>query len=202
MDERFGGDDAGRGHVQRGVALDVRLALANFGGVNQAQAFDSVVLAAFLECEKFCFLLCVGGHNEFSAVAERNVVLNAKFVRQPVAFDRVAGLQRILRIINSRMNDAAVARAGRHAELGKLLDEKTVLPGLGNGAGDSAADDATADDYEIGLFHCLKSRFLSALRSVRTDSEKQIIDLLRLRRRRWRIRLIWLRCRRERRTWR
>ena len=88
----------------------------------------------------------VGGDNNFSAVAERNVVFRAEFVREAVAFDAVAGLQRILRIVDSRVVDAAVARARGHAELGKFLDQKNVLPALRNGMSDGTADDATADD--------------------------------------------------------
>jgi hypothetical protein len=44
------------------------------------------------------------------------------------------------------MIDAAVARAGSHAEFWKLLDEKNVLPAQGNGPRDGATDHAAADD--------------------------------------------------------
>ncbi len=51
------------------------------------------------------------------------------------------------------MIHAAVARAGGHPEFGKLLHEKNILPALGDGAADGAADDATTNDQNVGLVH-------------------------------------------------
>jgi hypothetical protein len=51
------------------------------------------------------------------------------------------------------MNDAAVARTGRHAELGILLDEENVLPPRGNSSRDGAPDDASPDNQNVGLVH-------------------------------------------------
>src|SRR5690242_15740894 len=153
VNKLFGGHDAGGRHVQSGYALNVRLALANFRGIHESQAFDAVVFAAFLQREKLGLLVRIGGDDQLSAVAKRNAVLLAEFIRKAVAFDAQLRLQGVLRIIDSRMIDTAVAGAGGHSELGKLLDQKNVLPPLGNGARDGAADHAAADNQNIGLIH-------------------------------------------------
>ena|ERR1700739_1988073 len=53
------------------------------------------------------------------------------------------------------MNDAAIARAGGHAKFGKLLDEKNVLPAVGECFRDGAADNAAANDQNVDLVHQL-----------------------------------------------
>jgi len=82
-----------------------------------------------------------------------NFVLGAEFIEQLIAFNAEPRLQRILRVINARVIDAAVSRARCHAEFRKLLDKKNVLPALRNGLGYSAADDTTTNDQNIGLVH-------------------------------------------------
>ena len=63
VNEFFGGDDAGGGHVQSGEAANVRLALANFRGVDELQAFDAVVFPAFLQRGKLGLLVRIGGNH-------------------------------------------------------------------------------------------------------------------------------------------
>src|SRR5205823_4299265 len=91
--------------------------------------FDAIVFAAFLQREKLWLLVRIGGDHQLAAVAEGNVVLRAEFISKAVAFDAQARLQRILRIVDARMIDSAVSRAGGHAELRKSLDQKNVLQG-------------------------------------------------------------------------
>src|ERR1700687_298745 len=146
MNKFFGRHDAGERHVESRDPSDVGLAGANVRRTDKAQAFDAVVFPALLQRRPFLFFVRIAGHHEVPRVAEWHVVFPAKFVGEPVTFDAEASLQRILRIVDAGMDYAAVARTGRHAELGKLLDEKNVLPALGDGTGDGATDDATADD--------------------------------------------------------
>src|SRR6266568_998894 len=153
VNELFGGDDAGGRHVESGDSLDVRLAGANLGRANEAQAFDAVLFAAFLQRGEFRFFVWFGGNDEFAAVAIRHVMLRAKFVGEAIPLNAEARLQRVFRVVDAGVVDAAVARAGGHAQLGKLLDEKNVLPARGDDAGDGAADHATADDQNIRLIH-------------------------------------------------
>src|SRR5262249_35422326 len=148
-----GGKNAGGRHVERRSANDMRFAFANFLRANQAKTFDAVLLAAALQGREVGFLMRIGGHHQLAAVAMRNTVFGAKFVEQAVAFDAVARLQRILRVVDTGVNHAAVAGAGGHAELGELLDEKDVLPASRNRVSDRAANHAAANDQNIGLVH-------------------------------------------------
>ena len=89
-------------------------------------------------------------------------MLGTKFVRKPVALHAEPGFQRIFWVINAGVVDSTVARAGGHAELRKLLDKKNVLPALGDGACDGTADNATADNQNIGLIHFYWSPLISS----------------------------------------
>src|SRR5712664_3652869 len=63
----------------------MRLALPNFRRINEPQSLDAVVFTAFFQRDKFGFLMRIDGNDQFPAVAKGNVVLRAKFVREPVA---------------------------------------------------------------------------------------------------------------------
>src|SRR6266851_5244959 len=151
--EIFGGDDAGGGDVERGDAGDVRLAGTNLVGADEAQAFDTVLLVILFQRVQGGFFVRVSGYDEFSGVAEGDIVFGAELIHQAVAFDAEAGFEGIFRVVDAGVNDAAVARAGDHAELGILLDEENVAGALGDGVGDGAADYAAADDEDVGLVH-------------------------------------------------
>jgi len=86
-------------------------------------------------------------------MAERHVVFFAEFIGKAVAFHAKPRLQRIFRVINAGVVDAAVARARRHAQLGKLLDKKNILPAFRGGVGDCTSNYAAADDQYVGLVH-------------------------------------------------
>ena len=65
----------------------MRLVLADFGGVDEFEAFDAVILAAFLERGKLGLFVRIGGDHQLAAVTERHVVPFAEFVSQAIAFD-------------------------------------------------------------------------------------------------------------------
>src|SRR5260370_38561849 len=83
--------------------------------------------------------MSIRGPHHFSAMAKRHVVFFAEFVRQPIALDAKPRLQRIFRVIDAGAVHAAVARAGGHAQLWKLLYKKNALPAFRNAVGDSTA---------------------------------------------------------------
>src|SRR5215472_3731605 len=99
--------------------------------------------------------MLIGRNHKLSAMPEGNFVFRAKFVKQLVAFDAKPRLQRILRIINSRVIHTAVARARRHPNLGILLDKKNILPALRNFASNRASDYTATDNQYFGLVHDL-----------------------------------------------
>jgi hypothetical protein len=83
----------------------------------------------------------------------QNLVRVAELVRQAIAADAMAGFERAGSVINPGVDDAAVPRAGAHAELGHLLEKEDVLPSRGSGTRDRATNDASTDDEDIGLVH-------------------------------------------------
>src|SRR5713101_1375770 len=80
-------------------------------------------------------------------------MLLAEFVHHAVARDAQARLQRILLIVDSRMDDSAIARTGGHANARILLHQKDILPALRKHIRGGAADHAAADDQDVSLIH-------------------------------------------------
>ena len=156
MYEFFRRDDPCGRHIQRGGAFDKRFANANLDRTDNPQALNAVILAALLQRNKLFFLMRIGRHHEFPRVPERHVVLLAEIVGEAIPLNAVPRLQRIFRIVDSRMIHPAVPRARRHAQLRKLLHKKNVLPALGNRARNRAADDSTAYDQNVCLVHEIK----------------------------------------------
>src|SRR5260370_3719629 len=146
MNQLFRRDDTGRGYVQGCDTFDMRLAFANFVRINQAQSLDAIVVAAPLQCREFQHLMSICGHYQLSAVTKGNFVLRAEFIRKAIAFYAKPCLQGALRVINAGVLHSAVARAGSHTQLGKLLDEKDVLPTLSNVSGTRAAAHPAANN--------------------------------------------------------
>ena len=151
--EILGGDDAGRRHFQRGGGFDVRLAGAHRGAVHDAQSRDAVGAAVFGEAFEVRYLLRVVDHHKLAAIPVRHMVRGAEFVQHPVARHAQARFERAGRIVDARMDHAAVARARAHAELGHLLDEKHVAPAPRNRARHGATHHAPADDHNVGAIH-------------------------------------------------
>src|ERR1700674_5996356 len=141
MYQFLGGDDAGRGDVQGGDTLDVWLTRPDFVSADQPKPFDPVLFPALLQRDEFGFLVRIDADDKLPAVAKRNIVFLAEFVREAIALNAQPRFQGILRVINARVVYAAIARAGSHAQLWKLLDKKNVLPTLGNSTRDRATDD-------------------------------------------------------------
>src|SRR5258708_39829955 len=148
MNQFFSRDDAGRGHVESGDASDVRFARADFGSPNNSKPLDAVIFTALLQGGEFAFLVRISCDNDLPRVAEGNIVFSAKFVRKAVALDAVARLQRILRVVDAGVIYAAVAPAGGHDELLKLLNKNSVLPALREGVVDNEAHVASADNLD------------------------------------------------------
>ena len=153
FDQVFGGDDAGRRHFQRGGGFDVRLAGAHRGAVHHAQTHDAVGAAVFGQMFELRFLFRVMSHHELAAIPVRHVVRGAEFVQHAVARHAQPRFQRAGRIVDARMDHAAVARARAHAQLGHLLDEKHVAPAPRNRARHGATHHAAADDDNVGAIH-------------------------------------------------
>src|SRR5260370_8465800 len=147
------GEDARGRDLEGGDAFDIWFAGMNLDGADDAQPLDSVVFPSLFQRDEFRRLMRVGCDYQLSGVPMRDVVFGAEFVGEAIAFQAVARLERVFRIVDAGVDHAAVARAGSHPELGKLFDEEDILPALRHGASDSAPDDTSADDKNIRLVH-------------------------------------------------
>ena len=151
--ERFGFDDAGGGHLQRGHGGDVRFALANPRAVHHAQAFDAIGPPVFRQLFEFGDFRFVRGDDQLAAIVVRHAVRGAKLLGHDIAGNAQPALQRSGPIVDARMHHAAIARAGGHAQLGHLLEQKDVLGARGDLAGQRAAHHSSADDDYVGSIH-------------------------------------------------
>ncbi len=131
----------------------MRFARANRGAVHQAQSLDAVRAAVRGQLFERGFLLRAVRHDEFAAIPVRHVVRGAEFVHHPVPGDAQLRLQRTRRIVDARMNHAAISRARAHAEFRHLLDKKHIAPAPGNRARHRAAHHAAANDQNVCAIH-------------------------------------------------
>ena len=144
MNEVLGGADARGGNLQGGVTLDVRLDGANARRIDDSQALDIIAFTLFLEGEKLLLFGSVLCNDKLPGGATGDIMLRAELLGKAIAFDAETRLQRIFGVVDSGMDDAAIARAGGHPEFGILLDEKNVLPTTRKRFGDRAANNASA----------------------------------------------------------
>src|SRR5438309_1538241 len=98
--------------------------------IYQPQAFDAVGAAIYGQLFERRFLLYAVSHHKLPAIPVRHAVRGAEFSQHPVARDAQLRLERARRVIDARMNHAAVARARSHSEFRHLLDEENVAPAL------------------------------------------------------------------------
>jgi hypothetical protein len=124
----------------------VWFALANFRWANQSQAFDAVLLAALVQRFQCGFFARLGGYHQLAGTPVRDMVLFAKSKCEWIALQAMARFERAGRIVNSRVNYAAIARAGSHAYTRKALHDEDILPLFGKLGGYSAANYSTADN--------------------------------------------------------
>ena len=156
----FRGYDRSRGHFQRGCGPNVGLALADSLLSHQLQALDSIgspVFRKLFELGNFGF---VTGDNNFPAIAVRDPVCRAEFFGQPIPFHTKSSFEEFRRIVDTRMNYAAVARTGGHAQPRRLLQQKHIFDPAGKLVCDGAAHHATANDDDINSIHWERTRAL------------------------------------------
>jgi hypothetical protein len=102
----------------------------------------------------------VGGHDELAAALVRDATRNA-VVEQPTgAIDAQLGLERSGRVVDARVDHAAVVRARFHARLRVLLEhaDRRIRPALRDRQRRRQARDAGADDEDVDFFHSAQVR--------------------------------------------
>jgi hypothetical protein len=76
----------------------------------------------------------------------RHAMTHAKLRRQSIAIHAMARLERTFWIVDPGMDDAAIARTGRHAQFRQAFDKENILPACGNGMRDGASHRAASDN--------------------------------------------------------
>ncbi|MBN9262792.1 MAG: glutamine-hydrolyzing GMP synthase [Hyphomicrobium sp.] len=112
-----------------------------------------------LELRNLCFIRC---NEKLGNALVGDAVLVAELVELRLAIDAQLGAQRARRIIDARVNDLAVARAGLGADDVVLLEDHHLAPGHGECACNGEADDAGADDNRFNISSHWVSWFLGS----------------------------------------
>jgi hypothetical protein len=126
--ERLGLEDPGVGREQRDACADVWLARTNEGLIDHAQTLDAVGLAALSQGFERVGLVVIVRDDQLAASAMGDVMCGAELVHQPRPLDAVARLQRAGRIVDPRMNDLTVVRAGAHARPRLAFEHADAMP--------------------------------------------------------------------------
>src|SRR3954463_16097038 len=130
----------------RFARLDERLA-------DERQPFDPIRIARLLQALQDRCLPPARSHDQLSATLIRHSMRSTELVEHASAPDTVPGLQRSSRIVDARVNDLAVVRAGAHAGAGLALQDTHAVSALGDSSGGREADHAGADNDDVNLFH-------------------------------------------------
>ena len=112
LDERLGFDHARLGRPQSGDARHRRLARDDERAIDQFQPVHAILFAAHLERFELPDLSVVVRDDQLAGLTVRHVVAGAERVHQPSPFDAQPGLQRSGWVVDARVNDPAVVRAG------------------------------------------------------------------------------------------
>src|SRR3954468_18553703 len=130
----------------RFARLDKRLA-------DERQPFDAIGVARLLQAFQDRCLALLPGDDQLSTTLMRHSMRSTELVEHARAPDAVPGLQRSRRIVDARVNDLAVVRAGAHAGAGLALQDTHAVSVPGDSSGGREADHAGADNDDVNLFH-------------------------------------------------
>src|SRR4051812_26173331 len=93
----------------------MRFALLDECAVDERQPFDAIGIACLLQALQDRCLALVPGDDQLSTTMMRHSMRSTELEEHASASDTVLGLQRSSRIVDARVNDLAVVRAGAHA---------------------------------------------------------------------------------------
>jgi len=110
----------------------------------------SPIFSKLFKLEDFGLVSC---HHNFPAIAVRHSVSRAELLQQPIPFHAKARLQKFGRVIDTRMNHAAIARAGGHAQPWRLLQQENVFDADRKLVRDGATHHTTANDDDVNSVH-------------------------------------------------
>src|SRR6266705_1780782 len=146
-------DDPGGGRFQRSDAGELRLQRASFGVREHFQIGHAVLGGLRAELFQRGNLRHFGRDDELAATPVRNAVLREKRVKSLAARDAQLRLERAARIVDSRVDDFAVARAGAGADRAFRFEDDHLATSKREGSCARQADHACAYDDRIDPFH-------------------------------------------------
>jgi hypothetical protein len=93
--------------------------------------------------------------HQLAPPADRQAMIGAQSGQRPVSFDREPRLEAVRRVVEARVQDAAVPTGGVAPEAGLLLDQHDPRARVAGGerAGGGDPDDPSPDDQQIGAVH-------------------------------------------------
>ncbi len=159
-------EDAGGRRVEGGrggdLGLDHRdlgLERRDLGGRDQARVAHAIAVRRGEEIFQERRLFPVGGHDQLAQPLVGDVICLEKIVQEIPAAHAQPGFQRVLGIIETGVNDLAVAARSLPSERGMALhhDNGAFPEPLRERVRDGQSDRPRADDQKIGFFHSVTS---------------------------------------------
>jgi len=123
----------------------MRLAPADLLAVDETQFLDAIRAAILHERIQREGFGGRGRYNYFSGVPVWHAMSRAELVCELVAPHAMACLQRSRGVVDSRVDDTAVAGTGSHSKLWQRLKQEDITPGGRQCPGDGASDDTAAN---------------------------------------------------------
>ena len=152
-DERLGLDDTGRGRKKSRDGADGRLPSRDEGAVNDLQPLDAIGASSCQNGFQLLNLSIPCRHEQLAAPRVRDAVIATELIEQRSALDAQPGLQCAGRVVQARVNDAAVVRAGVEARPRMPLEDADRIPAPRHLACAGQAGHAGSDDSDVDLFH-------------------------------------------------
>ena len=148
-------ETAGSGRPQRRGGTDARLAAAHELGPHDLQALRAVGRPQRSERFEIRQFFVGRRDDQLAAAIVRHTGARAEMVEEPGPFDTELSLQGAGRIVQARVDDAAVVRAGLHARASMLFDDAERASGAGNLRSRSEAGHAGANHEHVhdGIRH-------------------------------------------------
>jgi hypothetical protein len=152
-------DDTGRRGQQRRRRAERGFPACHFSRVQPLQVFDAIAGGGFRDPRQFRFFRLARRHDQFAAAAMLDAMFGAVAIEHVAAGHAQQGLQAVLRVVDSGMDDLAVARTGMGADLALFLEEDNLAPCQRQLPRNGEPHYARAHDNAVRLFplHCPQS---------------------------------------------
>src|SRR6267378_1093359 len=132
--QRVAVDDSGRGRVERGDAVQLGLERERLLARHPHHVGDAIGVRLRLDFLQLRQLPFVAGDDQLAAAPVRDAVRDAVLVKQPFPCHAAGRLEAAFRVIDARVNDLGIARAGVRADRILGLQDDDFAARRGEGA--------------------------------------------------------------------